>query len=194
LRFWCCSKSCSKSRAPCGLAGRRGDGVTRDETAWTSWTLPPAIAGCPARRYRKGIPVSSHSCWTSGNLRNPGLGQGRQRLVLAARVCNRPIRHAIRSCLAVHTSPPNWPFCCARDLGPGIPDRGPCSWSWGGACAHPAGRWLSAGGGADAGCRAPGGSLPREVSGQRTGAGDHPYRRRRRERPVPACTARPSVP
>jgi hypothetical protein len=26
-----------------------------------------------------------------------------------------------------------------RDLGPGIPDRGPCSWSWGRACAHPVG-------------------------------------------------------
>src|SRR5260370_19150562 len=47
----------------------------------------------------------------------------------------------------------NLPFC-ARDLGPGIPDRGPCSWSWGAACARPAGPLLSAGGRADAGCRA----------------------------------------
>jgi hypothetical protein len=27
--------------------------VTRDETARTWWTLPPAIAGCLARRYRR---------------------------------------------------------------------------------------------------------------------------------------------
>ena len=38
-----------------------GDGMARDETAWTWWTLPPAIAGCLAQRYRKCIPVSSHS-------------------------------------------------------------------------------------------------------------------------------------
>jgi hypothetical protein len=28
-----------------------GDGVIRDETAWTWWTLPPAISGCLAQRY-----------------------------------------------------------------------------------------------------------------------------------------------
>ena len=28
-----------------------GDGMTRDETAWTWWTFPAAIAGCFARRY-----------------------------------------------------------------------------------------------------------------------------------------------
>jgi hypothetical protein len=28
-----------------------GDGVARDETAWTWWTLPPAIAGCLAQKY-----------------------------------------------------------------------------------------------------------------------------------------------
>ena len=27
-----------------------GDGVTRDETAWTRWTLLPAVAGRPAQR------------------------------------------------------------------------------------------------------------------------------------------------
>jgi hypothetical protein len=27
-----------------------GDGVARDETAWTWWTLSPGIAGCLARR------------------------------------------------------------------------------------------------------------------------------------------------
>ena len=45
---------------------------------------------------------------------------------------------------------------------------------------------LSAGGGADAGCRAPGRSLPREVSGQRTGADAA-------SASVPVCTARPGV-
>ena len=69
-----------------------GDGVTRDETAWTWWTLPPAIAGCLAHRYRKCIPVSSHSCWTTRNMRNPGLGQGRQRLVVASGCQEREIR------------------------------------------------------------------------------------------------------
>ncbi len=75
-----------------------GDGVARDETAWTWWTLPPAIAGCLAHRYRKCIPVSSHSCWNTRNMRNPGLGQGRQRLVVASgcqepeiRPCSSPI-------------------------------------------------------------------------------------------------------
>ena len=29
---------------------RRRDGMTRDETTWTWWTLPPAISGCLARR------------------------------------------------------------------------------------------------------------------------------------------------
>ena len=69
-----------------------GDGVTRDETAWTWWTLPPAIAGCLAQRYRKCIPVSSHSCWTSRNMRSPGLGRGRQRLVVASGCQEREIR------------------------------------------------------------------------------------------------------
>jgi hypothetical protein len=27
------------------------DGVIRDETTWTWWTFPPAIAGCLAQRY-----------------------------------------------------------------------------------------------------------------------------------------------
>jgi len=30
-----------------------GDGVTWDETAWTWWTLPSAIAGCLAQKYRR---------------------------------------------------------------------------------------------------------------------------------------------
>ena len=44
--------------------------MTREETAWTWWTLPPAIAGCLAQRYRTCIPVSSRSCWTSRNMRS----------------------------------------------------------------------------------------------------------------------------
>ncbi len=47
-----------------------GDGVTRDKTAWTWWTLPPAIAGCPARRYPRCPPISSRSCRTSRNARS----------------------------------------------------------------------------------------------------------------------------
>ena len=35
-----------------------GDVVTRDETAWTWWTLPPAIAGRLAQRSRKCVLVS----------------------------------------------------------------------------------------------------------------------------------------
>jgi hypothetical protein len=53
-----------------------GDGVTRDETAWTWWTLPSAIAGCPAQRSRRYIPLSSHSCWTCRNMRSPRFGSG----------------------------------------------------------------------------------------------------------------------
>jgi hypothetical protein len=47
----------AKRVAETGLrAARRrdgGDGVARDETAWTWWTLPPAIAGCLAQKYRR---------------------------------------------------------------------------------------------------------------------------------------------
>ena len=50
LRTGRCSKMCSGNRAPGGLAANRGDGVTRDETAWTLQTLPPAIAGRLAQR------------------------------------------------------------------------------------------------------------------------------------------------
>jgi len=37
--------------------------VTRDETAWTWWTLPSAIAGCLARTYRGYPSISSCSRW-----------------------------------------------------------------------------------------------------------------------------------
>jgi hypothetical protein len=66
--------------------------MARDETTWTWWTLPPAIAGCVAQRYRECIPVSSHSFWTARNMRNIGLGQGRQRLVVASGCQEREIR------------------------------------------------------------------------------------------------------
>jgi hypothetical protein len=92
LRLGNCSKTCSSNSPPRGPAARRGDGVTRDETAWTWWTLPPAISGCLARRYRKCIPVSSHSCWTTPNMPNPGLAQGRQQLVVASGCQEREIR------------------------------------------------------------------------------------------------------
>jgi hypothetical protein len=66
--------------------------MVRDETAWTWWTFPPAISGRLAQRYRKCIPVSSHSSWTTRTMRNPGLGQGRQRLVVASGCQEREIR------------------------------------------------------------------------------------------------------
>ena len=34
--------------------------MTRDETAWTWWTLPPAIAGRLAQRSHMRIPLCSH--------------------------------------------------------------------------------------------------------------------------------------
>jgi hypothetical protein len=47
-----------------------------DVPARYRWVLGPEV--------RKPIPVSSHSCWTSRNMWNPGLGGGRQRLVAAS--------------------------------------------------------------------------------------------------------------
>jgi hypothetical protein len=41
----------TRFRAPQQRDG--GDGVLRDETAWTWWTLPPAISGCLAQKYRR---------------------------------------------------------------------------------------------------------------------------------------------
>src|SRR6516165_10663611 len=55
-RASCVSAAVVKRVVASGLraAWRRdgGDGVTRDETAWTWWTLPPAIAGRLAQRPR----------------------------------------------------------------------------------------------------------------------------------------------
>jgi len=67
LRAGHCSKTCSTTGPG---AARRRDGVTRDETAWTWWTLPPATSGCLARRYHRHPPVSSRPCWTSRNARS----------------------------------------------------------------------------------------------------------------------------
>jgi hypothetical protein len=49
-----------------------GDGVTRDETAWMWWTLPPATSGCLAQRYvsaSRSLPVRAglpRTCGTAG--------------------------------------------------------------------------------------------------------------------------------
>src|SRR5512142_2285719 len=70
-RAFCASGAVVKGVVGAGLraAGRRdgGDGVTRDETAWTWWTLPPAIAGCLAQRYHRHLLISSCPRWTSQN-------------------------------------------------------------------------------------------------------------------------------
>src|SRR5437667_2034696 len=58
-------------------------------------------------------------------LRPPAL-RSRQ-LGPAARACNRPICNAIPVVLGRPCLTPNWPSC-ARDLGRGSPDRGPCSY------------------------------------------------------------------
>jgi hypothetical protein len=57
---------------PGPLTRRRdgGDGGTRDETSWTWWTLPPAIAGCLAPEVLPAPPVPSYPCWTRRNARS----------------------------------------------------------------------------------------------------------------------------
>jgi hypothetical protein len=59
-RAFCVSGTVAKRVAATALRTARqrdgGDWVTRDETAWTWWTLPPAISGCRAQRYRTCIP------------------------------------------------------------------------------------------------------------------------------------------
>jgi hypothetical protein len=112
---------------------------------------------------------------------------------LAPRRAVPPFGTPSRSSLAVHASPrighsaPGiWDLeSLIEDLAHGQEGR---------VGAHPAGplasgwrwRWLPR--------RAPGRSLLCEVPGQRTGAGDHPQRRRRREPPCRACTTRPRRP
>ena len=107
MRLGRCSKACSSNRALRAPRQRdEGDGVTRDKTAWTWWTLPPAISGRLAQRYRECIPVSCHSCWTSRNMRSPGLGQGRQRLVVASGCQEREIRPCSSSMNGCHRGTP----------------------------------------------------------------------------------------
>jgi hypothetical protein len=95
-RAFCASRTVVKVVVGAGLRAvwqcDAGDGVTRDEKSWTCWTPLSALAGCLAQRYRTCIPVSSHSCWTSRNMRRPGSGQGRQRLVVASGCQEREIR------------------------------------------------------------------------------------------------------
>src|SRR5690349_21140107 len=54
LRAGHCSKTCSTTGPG---AARRRDEMTRDETTWTRWTLPPATVGRLAQRSRTCIPV-----------------------------------------------------------------------------------------------------------------------------------------
>ena len=58
-RAFCVPGTVVKRVVGAGLRAARqrdgGDGVTRDETAWTWWTLPPAIAGRLAQRYHRCI-------------------------------------------------------------------------------------------------------------------------------------------
>jgi hypothetical protein len=51
-----------------------GDGVTRDETTWTWWTLSPAIAGCLAQKYRQrtGVPAGPARTRTHAGMRLGG--------------------------------------------------------------------------------------------------------------------------
>ena len=63
-RAFCVSGTVVKHVAATALRAARqrdgGDGVTRDETAWTWWTLPSAISGCLARRYPRHWPYQPH--------------------------------------------------------------------------------------------------------------------------------------
>jgi hypothetical protein len=131
--------------------------------------------------------VAPLQCWTLGSATvGGGDCPGRTR-------AEPPFGTPSRSSLAVHASPrighsaPGiWDLeSLIEDLAHGQEGR---------VGAHPAGplasgwrwRWLPR--------RAPGRSLLCEVPGQRTGAGDHPQRRRRREPPCRACTTRPRRP
>ena len=76
-RAFCASRNVVKGVVGAGLRAawqRDGrDGVTRDETAWTWWTLLPAIAGCSAQRYRRCIAVCSRSAVNSLKAQNLAL-------------------------------------------------------------------------------------------------------------------------
>jgi hypothetical protein len=77
-RAFCVSGTVVKRVAATALRAARqrggGDGVTRDETAWTWWTLPPAVSGCLAQRAHRisargirvpGAPGPCSSSWTA---------------------------------------------------------------------------------------------------------------------------------
>jgi hypothetical protein len=74
-------------------------GGATGETGWHGMRKPgrgercrPRSLGAWPRGTASASPVSSHSCWTSPNMRNPGFGWGRQRLVVASGCQEREIR------------------------------------------------------------------------------------------------------
>ena len=78
-RVFCVSGAVARRVAATGLraAWRRdgGDGVARDETAWTWWTLPPAIAGCLAQKHRRrtGVRAARARTHTHAGMRLGGV-------------------------------------------------------------------------------------------------------------------------
>ncbi len=75
--------------------------MVRNETAWTWWTLPPAISGCFAQKYR-GLPLglvlvpAARQGRSNAGMPMPGAPRIRpadiaecDRLAQAARACNR---------------------------------------------------------------------------------------------------------
>ena len=103
-RAFCVPSAVVKRVAEIGLcaAWQRdgGDGVARDETAWTWWTFLPAIAGCVAQRSRKCIPLSSHSRWISWKHTESRVRSVRQRLVVASGYQEDEIRACLSSMTA----------------------------------------------------------------------------------------------
>jgi hypothetical protein len=76
LRVGHCSKGCSRSRA---RSAWQRDGMARDETAWTWWTLPPAISGCLAQRSAsasRSLPVRAGLAGTCGAQGQAGAASG----------------------------------------------------------------------------------------------------------------------
>jgi hypothetical protein len=62
LRIGHCSKTCSSNTLRAAWRRDGGDGVTQDETAWTWWTLTPAISGCFAQRCHNHPPLRGDAC------------------------------------------------------------------------------------------------------------------------------------
>jgi hypothetical protein len=89
-RAFCVPGTVVKPVVAAGLRAARqrdgGDGMTRDETARTRWTLPPATAGRLAQRSRKCIPLSSHSRWISWKHTESRVRSVRQRLYRGIRL------------------------------------------------------------------------------------------------------------